>query len=451
MKFFSIKKSLFASLILIFSLTAFAFLVLFSLSFKHLRGEKLNTLTLPFINQYVEYIIADIGIPPNKKKAEEITKKVKLRIRIVGPTTTWASHPEAPQKGHAISLPYKGDRRRFFRLLHRQAVQVERGGYTFIFAAPEITGWESDWPLKAAFLLSVLIVLFACYKAVRWLFRPIEWVKDGADRIGKGELKYRIPVTSPNELGELTESVNRMATDIEKMMEAKRQLLIAMSHELRSPLTRSKVSLEFIENDRVKVDLANDLNEMESLIADLLEAERLNTPHGQLQKSEVSFPGLLQEVISKHFKKEKLRLQITGTEENLIVTIDATRIKFLVKNLIDNALRHSSKTASSIDVKLKKSEGSVCFAVTDRGEGISEEHLKKITEPFYRVDPSRQKKTGGYGLGLYLCRLIAEAHGGCLSIKSKEGEGTTVEFHFLCGLMQAGPRRKYGTDDRSCS
>ena len=109
----------------------------------------------------------------------------------------------------------------------------------------------------------------------------------------------------------------------------------------------------------------------------------------------------------------------------IILEVDASRIKLLLKNLLDNALRHSPKD-KAVTIRLNKTANEVELEVRDEGEGIEPEHLPHLTEPFYRVDPCRQRETGGYGLGLYLCRMIAEAHGGTLAISSQKQQGTTV-------------------------
>jgi signal transduction histidine kinase len=97
----------------------------------------------------------------------------------------------------------------------------------------------------------------------------------------------------------------------------------------------------------------------------------------------------------------------------------------LLKNLLENALRYSPATQAPV-LRCCYDEQQLYLTLQDQGPGIAAEHLPHLTEPFYRVDPARQRKTGGYGLGLYLCRMIAQAHGGSLTIESVPGQGTTV-------------------------
>jgi signal transduction histidine kinase len=105
--------------------------------------------------------------------------------------------------------------------------------------------------------------------------------------------------------------------------------------------------------------------------------------------------------------------------------VDTPRLRLLLRNLIHNALQHSG-SLEPVEIRLQVVDDRYQIRVTDHGSGIAEEHLASLTEPFYRVDPARRRETGGYGLGLYLCRLVAEAHGGTLEIESTPKRGTTV-------------------------
>ena len=127
-------------------------------------------------------------------------------------------------------------------------------------------------------------------------------------------------------------------------------------------------------------------------------------------------------------------LKLIFPEKSVWLNYDRARIKLLLKNLVENALNHSVKAEVShlsenntpVSIKLEVADELVIVKIIDTGQGIGSGSINNITEPFYRVDPSRQRETGGYGLGLYLCRMIVEAHGGTLKVKSKLGVGTTV-------------------------
>jgi signal transduction histidine kinase len=210
------------------------------------------------------------------------------------------------------------------------------------------------------------------------------------------------------------------------MLEAKQQMLLAISHELRSPLTRTKVALEFMEDDQTRQSILEDVEEMERLIEDLLESERLNTRHSKLQRSSVNLAELVEKLLSTDFGDRRERIGFAAPASLEPEAIDATRIRLLVKNLIENALCHSQDDAGPVEVTITQTAADQTLRVRDHGAGMSPEQVNNATEPFYRADSSRCRDTGGFGLGLYLCRRIAEAHGGSLTITSEPGRGTEV-------------------------
>ena len=274
-----------------------------------------------------------------------------------------------------------------------------------------------------------LLLLYASYRAVKWLFEPLHQIKVGTEKISRGELSYRIHHNRHDEIGNITQSVNQMAAELEKMIEAKRQLLLAISHELRTPLTRAKVGLEFVDNRKVKQSLAEDLGELEELVTELLEAEQLDQKHVVLHRAEVDLNALLSDVVGHHRdgKVGENPIELDAPDLPVVVRVDALRIKLLMNNLIGNALKYGG--TQPIVVRLSRSGEDIVISVADQGDGIDEAHIAHLTEPFYRADSARQRQTGGYGLGLYLCRLIVEAHGGKLHIESVRQQGTTITVH----------------------
>tara|TARA_B100001996_G_scaffold298270_1_gene238640 strand:- start:138 stop:962 length:825 start_codon:yes stop_codon:yes gene_type:complete len=261
---------------------------------------------------------------------------------------------------------------------------------------------------------------------VNKMLDPVRLLKRGAERIRQGDLSFRVKSNLQDELGELTESINHMADSLQSMLEAKRQLLMAISHELRTPITKAKLRMEFIPDSQEKEQLKEDIDEIDLLISDLLEAERLNNDHSVL----VSEPTKLAEFVksvAEQFRSYEGGLAIEIPDEDTEFEIDKLRIRLLITNLLNNAMRHGK--ANLVRVRVTFAEDRGIIEVKDNGEGISEEHLSQISEPFYRADSSRQRNTGGFGLGLYLCRLIAQAHGGQLIIDSKIGQGTRISVN----------------------
>jgi signal transduction histidine kinase len=263
------------------------------------------------------------------------------------------------------------------------------------------------------------------------LLRPIALLKEGAERISCGELDYRVAINQTDELGTLTNSINQMADSLNAMLEAKQQLLLGISHELRTPITRVKIQLAMMEpgsilEEECKQSLLEDVDELDMLVSDLLEAERLNSQHAGLNREVIDAGEVTREIVEQHWQGNVLINYITSKHIAAPerVALDKLRYKLLVRNLVSNALKYGD--AKPIEVKVFIDLNQLVLTISDKGEGISEEHIKRITEPFYRADNARQRQTGGFGLGLYLCLLIVEAYNGKLEISSAIGQGTQI-------------------------
>ena len=442
-----ITRSLSARLLGIFILTAVVYAVAGRFVYQLvLDQDYLREVVGAHISLHADYVLSDIGAPPSIERARAITERVPVDIRIIGPGMDWSSDPTFPE---ADSIPFgpipigflgldeRSQRNleswarnlklvRFGNYRRHAFVELVQDDYRIIMASPRMSeNPRPDLTQPAIGLISIL-VLIGCYFSVRWLVRPIKWIQAGAARIGEGDLDYRISSDRRDDLGDLARDINHMADDVRDMLEAKQQLLLAISHELRSPLTRAKVALEFLDDGQVKHDLLGDIREMEHLIADLLDSERLNAGHTTLRRSAIELRGMLESLIMADFDDRHERINLKLPAVPVVRDVDEVRLRLVVKNLIENALRYSPPDAPPVEVELDFKPGLVIFRVRDHGPGIPKEHLPRVTEPFYRADPARSRSTGGLGLGLYLARRIAEAHRGTLVIESEIGHGTLV-------------------------
>jgi len=378
----------------------------------------------PHLVQYIEYIESDIGTPPDPVKARQLAQRLNVEIHYFGKDTHWSTDGhrfELNDLDYSHAFSVNGVSYGFGHNFNQEYLVTRHPNYTLTFTAPHEKhfGWAKAFPLAVS-----ILALFLLYHATRQLFAPIGTIKNGVEHIGRGDLKHRIEIDRRDELGDLAHSINHMAEDIEQMLEAKRQLLLAISHELRTPLTRAKVSLALIDDEKQQDEIRQDLNEMETLIEELLETERLAGRHHTLNTSEVELNSLMRELLEERFANQRIDLTLPG--ETITMTLDQPRIKLLLKNLLDNAIKHNPQHARPTQLTLATSADEIHITICDHGAGIEEAHLGNLTEPFYRTDAARQRQTGGYGLGLYLCKVIAEAHGGKLKIESTVGEGTCV-------------------------
>ena len=421
------RHSLSGKLILLFIVMAVVFVMLVGSGIRHAFQGHFKDNIRPHITQYLEYVKADIGTPPDRSRARELADRLNIEIQIFDREGHWSSSGRLTTMDDIeIERGFIINAKQYFHAEgndHRDYLMARDGETTLLFNVPNLRdqrkGFRGWIPLLI--LLSLLLVL---YHATRRLFAPLDTIKQGVQKFGAGDMNQRIQIKRKDELGELANSFNAMADDIQQMLDAKRQLLLAISHELRSPLTRARVAAEMMEDNDKKTQIIQDINEMESLIEELMETERLSSRHRKLNKTRQNIVKVISDTVHTWFDSAGVTTHLPETE--VMLDVDTARIKLLLKNLLDNAILHSPDGARAPEIQLIIDKQQALVTISDHGNGIQARHLPHLTEPFYRVDPSRQRETGGYGLGLYLCRMIAEAHDGQLEIESAVGEGTRV-------------------------
>ncbi len=370
----------------------------------------------PLVSDYVDRLVAEIGTPPSVERAQALTQRLPVSVRIEGPAVNWMSDPQ--QAGRAWRDHGFGDERDM-PLLQRTTADGHR-----IQLGLSMRAWQ-EAPRRVGWItLAILLVLTAVsYKFVRRLLRPLDDIRSGAQRYGSGDFSEPIPIRRKDELGQLATDVNTMASSIHQMLEAKRGLLLAISHELRSPLTRARINTELLpETPEVQTQrqaLLRDLNEMRDLVTDLLESERLGQGHAALHLEPADLGALARDVVDSMALSQERAVDITlEIAPGLpLMKLDRMRVRLLLRNLLDNALRHSEGVAQAPHVtvaalKVGETGRGIQLTVRDYGPGVTDDSLPHLAEPFYRPDASRERATGGVGLGLHLCKLVVLAHGG---------------------------------------
>jgi signal transduction histidine kinase len=375
---------------------------------------------------YTEYLAADLGEPPDEDRAREIARRTGLVIRFDHPGHSWQT----------------GRTPRFFNLdrawIHHHASGVQMGSskghhfvrlthgggeLTFIASRDAHHGEQALWIL-AAMAAVMGMILAASYFYIRRILNPLHALKRGVEELGAGRLDHRIAETGCCELHDLAQAFNAMADRLDRLLHSKEQLLLDVSHELRSPITRLKVQLEFLTDADARDSLGSDLAEMEAMVTTLLESARLRHAAAALNLKMVNLGDLIRSLA--------LELQVPptgccpGPLVDEPVRVDPEKMKTVLRNLLDNGLKHTPEGGPAVSISMALKPDCIEIVVEDRGEGIPESALPHLFEPFFRPDISRSRKTGGYGLGLSLCKAIVDAHGGTIDLVSTLGEGTRV-------------------------
>ncbi|MEO6626182.1 MAG: HAMP domain-containing sensor histidine kinase [Burkholderiaceae bacterium] len=406
----ALRRSLRLRLILVFWLLALVMAAIFLGGMQRALGSGWRQAALPLLGDYVDRLTAEIGTPPSVERAQAITQRLPVAVRIDGPAVRWSSAKfvSVPDWQDANSgRPDHGP-----HLLERHTAdghRIEFGlGALPWKSQPRVIGWAT--------LLLLLSMTAMAYAYLRRLLRPLDDIRMGARRFGRGDFGEAITVRRHDELGHLAQQINAMAQGLHQMLEDKRALLLAISHELRSPLTRARLNAELLPErgdiDSTRAALLRDLAEMRDLIADLLEGERLSGAHVALQREPVDLDALVQDLLAS--RGEFQGIQFVRGLRLAPLQLDAMRIRLALRNLLDNAVRHGVQATQAPTVSITGDGGGVRVMVRDHGPGVDEAQLPQLAQAFYRTDSARQRATGGVGLGLYLCRLVAQAHGGQL-------------------------------------
>ncbi|MDR7272263.1 signal transduction histidine kinase [Pelomonas saccharophila] len=269
---------------------------------------------------------------------------------------------------------------------------------------------------------ALLLVTGFAFGMIRHMVWPLHALAIGAEAFRRGEFSHRVPVIHGDEIGDLAVRFNQMAADIQAMLDGKRALLLAISHELRSPLTRARLHAELVGEGESRDALLGELAQMRDLITALLESERLGSGHSALQLSDCDLAALARE-------QAQPGLELHVEPDLPVVQIDRLRVQLCLRNLVQNALRHNDAARGAVQLSLAREGSGVRLTVRDFGPGVPPESLPQLGQPFYRPDEARTRHGGGIGLGLCLCRLVAEAHGGRLELRNAEpGFEASVRF-----------------------
>jgi two-component system OmpR family sensor kinase len=300
---------------------------------------------------------------------------------------------------------------------------------------PSARGWIHPNLLLAALALASLAL--TSWALARTLAPPLARLASVARDFGAGNLQARARFRRRDELGEVAGAFDEMAERIGHLVRAQKELLANVSHELRTPLSRIRVALDIAEegNDEAAREalggIAEDLRELERLVEDVLTTARLDLAGGRggeptlpLRAEPVAAGDLLDKAVSRFRAAHPAHLLVDERASDLpVVVADAQLLRRALDNLLDNAGKYSPP-GSQVTLRTACRGDRLEVEVLDQGRGIEPEDLPNLFTPFFRAERSRNRATGGVGLGLTLARRILDAHGGTLEVRSEQGKGT---------------------------
>lgn len=278
--------------------------------------------------------------------------------------------------------------------------------------------------IVAAIIVGILIS--------KYTTEPLNKLSDGIKNLRQEKYKNNLDLTGNIEIDQLTEEFNKLTTELEKLESLRKDLISDTSHELKTPISSLIGQIEGmkdkvlnIDNDRLNL-LLTQVNRLNDLVERLQEFSRIRGRKYNLEITNFRLKDLFEElknVFTKDLEKSGITLNI-NIDEQFVLSGDKKLLERAFSNLITNAIRYSQGKNITIEVKDKK------IIFKDDGVGVPEVHLPYLFERFYRVEKSRNRETGGLGLGLSIVKEIIEAHGWEIEARNERGLGVEVNFKF---------------------
>jgi len=269
-----------------------------------------------------------------------------------------------------------------------------------------------------AVLLVVIVILM-----VRRATRPVAKLADSAERLGRGEDVALLPEMGPEDIRKATRAFNEMQERLTRFVKDRTRMLAAITHDLRTPITSLRIRAEMIEDEEAREKILETLAEMQSLTEAALDFARQEASDEPTRS--VDLVALVDSLCADLADVGQHVIFNNGEPERLPYACHPLALKRAFRNVIENAVRYGEQ--AEVDISLTEHE--VCINVSDRGPGISADMREQIFEPFFRLEDSRNRETGGIGLGLAIARTIVRSHGGDIRITDIDPSGA----HFsLC-------------------
>ncbi|NHN30864.1 sensor histidine kinase [Paenibacillus agricola] len=300
--------------------------------------------------------------------------------------------------------------------------------------------------LLSLFLILVLTNGLLTYLVSRSIIRPLRSLKQAAEHIGEGNLDYEVTTHSKDELGELSLAFEQMRRRLKDSVELqlqyednRKELLSNISHDLKTPVTSIKGYVEGILDgvagadklDKYLQTIYTKTVDMDRMIDELFLFSKLDLGKLPFYFEEVELVPYLEDLVGEaQFDMEKkavtLTLELAQASRSIKVKADREKLKRVLTNIWENAVKYADKEQTVIQVKLQEQEQHMVLEIADNGQGIPAEALPLIFDRFYRADPSRNMATGGSGLGLAIAKQIILGHDGTIRAESEEGHGTRI-------------------------
>ena len=286
--------------------------------------------------------------------------------------------------------------------------------------------------------ISMLMALILVYLFSRYMVKDLRKINTAAKSLSKGDFTTRVKLETQNEIGQLGDTFNNMAEELQKLEGLRISFVANVSHELRTPLTSIQGFVQGILDGAINKDdqdtylstVLDETKRLNLLISDLLELSKIESGKFPLNNRIFDINELIRRCLitfEQGIENKKLDVQVILEDERLYANADPDRIAQVITNLIDNAVKFSRQEGTLV-LRAQVREDKIYVSVKDTGEGIPDKDLPFIFERFYKVDKSRGRKQQGTGIGLSIVKKIIDQHGQKIWVESKLNEGSVFTF-----------------------
>jgi len=323
-----------------------------------------------------------------------------------------AAGPSGYDQGGSVMF----DRMRFPSRLLNISVEYAPGQWVNVLAAAGADNGPPIQPFIFVLSLSLLCVAIAAALAARWIYRPLEDLARASTALGRGDKHTPLPVSGPRDLRKVMEAFNTMATRLEAILQSQKDVLVAIGHDLRTPLTAMRIRAAMIEDDAEREKMERALDELQSLTEAALQA---GTTSLRTDEKLLTDLGALVESLCEDLRDIGMPVSCEETDERLLVRAWPEDLTRALRNIMVNAVRYGERA----HIRLENLGEDCVVIVDDDGPGIPETDMGSVFEPLVRLEKSRNSETGGHGLGLHISRNIVHAHGGRIELENRPEGG----------------------------
>ncbi|WP_027184414.1 sensor histidine kinase [Desulfovibrio inopinatus] len=419
-----IRQSLFTKLALVLIIGVVAINAVTMHLYTNQKREHDTTLNQGLL-LYARHLANQVGTPPEKSRAEALTRQRPMRITYTGETTWVVGETEERFPERFLAPRFTQGGIEILNLHENYRLRVSLASDEFLtFDLFATTAERSALRQFGVYsLIGSCLIMLAIYLVLRFLLRPIEWLTEVAKSVRDGKLDTRVQTRGSGQLRELCETFNQMIIRLETFVKGQRDLLLGVSHELRTPLTRLKLRFEMLDAEVDTSAIKQDVRQMESMITSLLETAKMHHGVDGIRPQLTDMAQLVASV-ADGYRDQSPGIVSDIPEGPVMAKVDSDKMIMALNTLLGNAMKYSPPDSLPVEISLRGRNNGFSIIIKDHGIGIPEGSISHIFDPFYRVDESRTRDTGGYGLGLYLCQTIIKAHRAHIEVESSLGVGT---------------------------